>query len=81
MQMVIKIIYPTVSVDCKLNLDRWDPSNKLDIPFNVTLAYAISTMLGSDDLRATVKKFLIDNSDHPDSQVGIVCKYLSVILS
>jgi hypothetical protein len=60
---------------------RWDPSNRLEIPFDVTKAYAISTMLGSNDLCATVKKFLIDNSDHQDSQVGIVCKYLSVILS
>jgi hypothetical protein len=60
---------------------RWDPSNRLEIPFDVTKAYAISTMLGSNDLCATVKKFRIDNSDHQDSQVGIVCKYLSVILS
>jgi hypothetical protein len=46
---------------------RWDPSNRLEIPFDVTKAYAISTMLGSNDLCATVKKFLIDNSDHQGS--------------
>ncbi|MCH93531.1 hypothetical protein A2U01_0014483 [Trifolium medium] len=60
---------------------RWDPSNQLNIPFDSTKVNIISTMLGSDDLRATVKKFLMSNSNHSDSQVGNVCKYLSDVLS
>jgi hypothetical protein len=60
----------------------WDPSNKLDtIPFDATKANSISAMLGSRDLRATVMMFLMNNSNHHDSQIGNVCKYLNIILS
>jgi hypothetical protein len=55
----------------------WDPSNTLDIPFDATKSKAVSTMLGSRDLRATVMTFLMNNSNHPDSQIRNVCKYLS----
>jgi hypothetical protein len=55
----------------------WDPSNTLDIPFDATKSKAVSTMLGSRDLRATVMTFLMNNSNHTDSQIRSVCKYLS----
>ncbi|PNX58795.1 hypothetical protein L195_g051093, partial [Trifolium pratense] len=48
---------------------RWDPSTKLSIPLDGAKVNIISTMLSSDDLRATVKKFLISSSNHPDSQI------------
>ncbi|GAU48151.1 hypothetical protein TSUD_302840 [Trifolium subterraneum] len=47
----------------------WDPSNTLDIPFDATKSKAVSTMLGSRDLRVTVLTFLMNNSNHPDSQI------------
>jgi hypothetical protein len=70
--------------NCILGLQakfRWDPSNKLNIPFDGAKVNIIGTMLSSDDLRATVKKFLMSNFSHPDSQIGNVCKYLSDVLS
>ncbi|KAK2394729.1 hypothetical protein P8452_16443 [Trifolium repens] len=70
--------------NCILGLQakfRWDPSNKLNIPFDAAKVNIIGTMLSSDDLRATVKKFLTSNFNHPDSQIGNVCKYLSDVLS
>jgi hypothetical protein len=60
---------------------RCDPSNKLDVPFDATKANAITTMLGSRELRKTVITFLTNYSNHPDSQISNVCKYLNSILS
>jgi len=61
---------------------RWDPNTKLDgIPFDVTQENAISTMLGSPELCETVKKFLMDNSNHANSQIRNVCEYLNSILT
>ncbi|AES64895.1 hypothetical protein MtrunA17_Chr2g0293761 [Medicago truncatula] len=60
---------------------RFDPSNKLDIPFDATKANAITTMLGSRELGKAVITFLMNYSNHPDSQISNVCKYLNSILS
>jgi hypothetical protein len=54
----------------------YDLSYILDIPFNSTKAYAINTMLGSLDLRETVKKFLKNSCIHPNSQIRNMCEYL-----
>jgi len=59
---------------------RWNPGNKLDIPFDATKAKAVTTMLGSNDLCETVKKFLRSTSHHPDRQICDLCQYLSLIL-
>jgi hypothetical protein len=60
---------------------KWDPSNKLDIPFDAKQAKSVTTMLGSHDLRHTVMTFLMNNSNHPDSQIRKVCTYLMNKLS
>jgi hypothetical protein len=57
------------------------PSNKLVIPFDATQAKSVTTMLGSHDLRHTVMTFLMNNSNHPDSQIRKVCIYLMNKLS
>jgi hypothetical protein len=60
---------------------RCDPSNKLGVLFDATKANAITTMLGSLEVRKTVITFLMNYSNHPDSQISNVCKYLNSILS
>jgi hypothetical protein len=60
---------------------KWDPSNTLVIPFDATQAKSVTTMLGSHDLRHTVMTFLMNNSNHPDSQIRKVCIYLMNKLS
>lgn len=59
---------------------KWDPSTKLDIPFNATHSNVIRTMLGSCELRKDVTTFLKNNSNHSDSHIRNVCEYLSFIL-
>jgi hypothetical protein len=59
---------------------RWDPSNKLDIPFDATQANLVRTMFDSPELRSTVVAFLVNHSKHPDSQTRNVCQYLSINL-
>ncbi|CAI8590300.1 unnamed protein product [Vicia faba] len=59
---------------------RWDPSNTFHIPFDVIKTKTVTTMLGSPELQETVKKFLMSNINHSDSQVCNFCKYLSIIL-
>lgn len=59
---------------------KWDPSNTLQIPFDVTKANTVTAMLGSPKLQETVKKFLMSNFNHTDSQVCNLCKYLSITL-
>jgi len=59
---------------------KWDPSTKLDIPFDATHSNVIRTMLGSCELRADVMMFLKNNSNHSDSHIRNVCEYLSFVL-
>jgi hypothetical protein len=69
--------------DCISNLQpkvRYDPKNKLDIPFDPIKIKAVKTMLGSRDLCKTVITFLRNNCNHPDSQVSNMCKHLNTIL-
>ncbi|CAK8531512.1 unnamed protein product [Lathyrus sativus] len=56
---------------------RWDPSNELLVPFDVRQAKSVTTMLGSDDLRATIKTFLIDNANHNDYNLRNICEILN----
>ncbi|CAJ2662597.1 unnamed protein product [Trifolium pratense] len=56
-------------------------SSYLNIPFNENDEYAIRTMLGTRHLRETVITFLMNNFDHPDSQICSLCQYLSNTLS
>jgi hypothetical protein len=60
---------------------RCDPIKNLDIPFDSTKEYAISIMLGSPDLRETVKKFLKNSGNHPSSQISNMCEYLSKLIA
>jgi hypothetical protein len=56
--------------------------NRLWIPFNDQKEeYAIRTMLGTHPLRNTVITFLMNNFNHPDSQICSLCQYLSYKLS
>ncbi|PNX77037.1 hypothetical protein L195_g042442 [Trifolium pratense] len=52
------------------------------IPFDQHKEKDIRTMLGADHaIRTSVITFLMNNFDHPDSQICSLCQYLSVILS
>ena len=57
------------------------PSNYLSLPFEEEKEDAISTMLGTLDLRTSVINFLMKNFDHSDSQICSLCHYLSYTLS
>jgi hypothetical protein len=74
--------YPTNYIHELQAKVRCDPSNKfgLGIPFDYTKAYPISTMLGSPDLCETLKKFLNNAANHPNSQIRNMCGYLSQLI-
>jgi hypothetical protein len=56
--------------------------NSLSIPFDRHREKEIRTMLGNNHaLRTSVFTFLMNNFDHPDSQICSLCQYLSVVLS
>jgi hypothetical protein len=53
-----------------------------NIPFDRRKEKEIRNMLGNNHaLRTSVFMFLMNNFDHPDSQICSLCQYLSVVLS
>ncbi|KAL5097801.1 hypothetical protein RYX36_002128 [Vicia faba] len=59
---------------------KCDPNSKLGIPFDRTKADSVNAMLFSRQLQETVKKSLISNKNHSNSQVSSLFKYLITIL-
>ncbi|GAU48147.1 hypothetical protein TSUD_302800 [Trifolium subterraneum] len=55
--------------------------NRLNLPFDDQKEYTIRTMLRTHPLRETVITFLMNNFNHPDSQICNLCQYLSYKLS
>jgi hypothetical protein len=56
-------------------------SNRLCLKFQEEKEYAIRIMLGTHPLRNNVITFLMNNFNHPDSQICSLCQYLSYKLS